>query len=87
MRNLSPTIKALQKKLHEIRLKELEEQGIINRFTTTEKKEGKAIIDVVYTIQASMSFIAEQKASNKKNREAISEAHEKNTNIHQRYRK
>lgn len=40
MRNLSPTIKALQKKLHEIRLKELEEQ----KFKLTKKEFEKAEI-------------------------------------------
>lgn len=40
MRNLSPTIKALQEKLHEMRLKELEEQ----KFRLTKKEFEKAEI-------------------------------------------
>ena len=40
MRNLSPTIKALQEKLHEMRLKELEEQ----KFRLTKNEFEKAEI-------------------------------------------
>lgn len=47
-------------------LEELKANGAISCFTADERKEGKKIVDVVYTLTAAMPFITEQKAANKR---------------------
>lgn len=47
---------------------ELQEKGIILNFIIDERKRGRAIIDIKYTIKASSEFIKEQIASNKRSK-------------------
>lgn len=51
-------------------LKELQAINIISSFTHEEKKQGRSIDDVKYTVMASSEFIREQKAANKRNQTA-----------------
>lgn len=48
-------------------LKELKEKGVILSYETDERKNGRTVVDVKYTIKASPEFIKEQIASNKRN--------------------
>jgi len=45
-------------------LNELKESGILMSFISEDQKEGRAVVDVVYTVNASIAFRGEQKASN-----------------------
>lgn len=47
-------------------LNELVEKGVISRYAFEERKKGRTIIDVKYIITPSRTFIAEQKAANKR---------------------
>ena len=47
-------------------LNELKKQGAIARYVTEDRKDGRKIIDVKYTITPSSDFIVEQKAANKR---------------------
>lgn len=47
-------------------LNELQEKSIISSYETDERKKGRSIIEVKYTIKAAPGFIAEQKAANKR---------------------
>ena len=47
-------------------LNELTKKGVISRFEIEEKKEGRKIIDVKYTVYPTSDFVAEQKAANKR---------------------
>ena len=49
-------------------LKELKSQRVLIQYTSKEKKRGRTIIDVVYTVTASLEFEKEQKAANKRAR-------------------
>jgi len=48
-------------------LEELTANQVITRYTTNEVKTGRRIIDIKYTLYPTPKFIAEQKASNKRN--------------------
>ena len=45
---------------------ELVQRGVLTRYTEKMEKEGAKIIDVIYTLHASIDFIGEQKAANKR---------------------
>lgn len=47
-------------------LEELKERAVIYEYKTDERKEGRKIIDVKYTIRPHADFISEQKAANKR---------------------
>ncbi|GFO75930.1 hypothetical protein BPLS_P3421 [Bathymodiolus platifrons methanotrophic gill symbiont] len=47
-------------------LEELKEKGVILTYETEERKEGRKIAEVKYTLTAHSEFIAEQKAANKR---------------------
>ncbi|WP_395378176.1 hypothetical protein [Marinicella sp. W31] len=47
-------------------LNELKEKGVIKEFETEDKREGRKIVDVKYTIKPSTDFVKEQKAANKR---------------------
>jgi hypothetical protein len=51
-------------------LKELQKRGAIIRYEVDEKREGNKIVDVKYTITASPEFVSEQKAANKRVKDA-----------------
>ncbi len=52
-------------------LKELKEINIISNFIHRERKNGRKIDDVIYTVMASTEFIQEQKAANKRNQNLV----------------
>jgi len=45
---------------------ELKEKGVILNYVIDERKKGRAIVEIKYTIKASPEFIKEQMASNKR---------------------
>ena len=47
-------------------LDELVRRGILARYTSLERKEGKKIVNVKYTVYPSSDFIKEQKAAGKR---------------------
>jgi hypothetical protein len=47
-------------------LKELQKCGILMRYTADERKQGRKVIDIKYTLYAGSDFIREQKAANKR---------------------
>ncbi|ABB76083.1 hypothetical protein SAMN05216403_1375 [Nitrosospira multiformis ATCC 25196] len=47
-------------------LEELQKCGILMRYETDERKEGRKVIDIKYTLYAGSDFIGEQKAANKR---------------------
>ena len=47
-------------------LDEAIEEKVISRYKVNERKEGRRVIDVKYTVYPTMEFIAEQKAANKR---------------------
>lgn len=47
-------------------LNELISKGVLSRFEIEEKKEGRKIVDVKYTVYPSTDFVGEQKAANKR---------------------
>lgn len=47
-------------------LEELIEQGVIRKYTVDNRKEGRKIVDVKYTVFPTSEFIKEQKAANKR---------------------
>jgi hypothetical protein len=47
-------------------LEELEKAGVLRTFDTDERKQGRTVIDVKYTLYPASDFIAEQKAANKR---------------------
>lgn len=47
-------------------LEELEHAGVLCSFDTDERKEGRTVVDVKYTLYPASDFIAEQKAANKR---------------------
>jgi len=47
-------------------LEELEKQGVLMRYEIDERKEGRKIVDIKYTLFAAGDFIREQKAANKR---------------------
>lgn len=49
-----------------IALEELEQAGVLRSFDTNERKEGRTVVDVKYTLYPASDFIAEQKAANKR---------------------
>ena len=55
-------------------LNELQEKSIISSYETDERKKGRSIIDVKYTIKAASGFIAEQKAANKRTNDTETKA-------------
>jgi len=61
---------------------ELKERGVILSYQVAEKKKGRKITDVVYTITSAPDFIREQKASNK--RAAILEERAHNAGLNTR---
>lgn len=61
-----------QKVIHS--LEELKNRGVLMRYTSENRREGKKIIDVKYTIIPSFDFIAEQKAANKRGKDAYIQA-------------
>lgn len=55
-------------------LDELSEKSVILNYTLEEKREGRKIVDVVYTISPHPEFVQEQKASNKRQQVLIEKA-------------
>ncbi len=55
-------------------LEELKAQQVITRYVSDERKEGRRIVDVKYTVYPAPEFIAEQKAANKRKTEHLSTA-------------
>jgi hypothetical protein len=55
-------------------LEELKTQKVITRYQSDERKEGRRIIDVKYTVYPASEFIAEQKAANKRNTDHLTTA-------------
>lgn len=47
-------------------LDELVKRGVLSRYTTTERREGRKIVDVKYKAYPTRTFISEQKAANKR---------------------
>ena len=45
---------------------ELKEKGVILNYDVDERKKGRAVIEIKYTVKAAVDFIKEQKASNKR---------------------
>lgn len=60
-------------------LDELQEKNIISSYETDERKKGRSIVEVKYTIKAAPYFIAEQKAANKRSKDI--EVHALNKNL------
>ena len=50
-------------------LKELQNKGVLRKWSAEEVKEGRKIMDVSYTVFPTQEFVAEQKASNKRARD------------------
>lgn len=55
-------------------LKELQENGVILDFEEEQKKDGRKVIDVKFTLKPGQSFIQEQKAANKRKKLAFEQA-------------
>lgn len=55
-------------------LEELVECGVLIRYEINERKEGRKVIDVKYTVIPSIEFIKEQKAANLRDTQKIQEA-------------
>ena len=53
---------------------ELVQRGVLASFEAQERKEGRKIVDVKYTLFPSMEFVREQKAANKRKTNQITEA-------------
>jgi hypothetical protein len=51
-------------------LKELIKEKVIMNYETDERKEGRKIVDVKYTVRSTPEFIKDQKASNKRKRDS-----------------
>lgn len=62
-------------------LQELITKGVINEYSSTEKKDGKKIIDVVYEITPSPKFITEQIAGNKRTNQMVQDAQQRGIQI------
>lgn len=58
-------------------LDELVKRGVLCRYTSHIRKEGRRIVDVKYTVYPSRSFVTEQKAANKRSTEAQQKALDK----------
>ncbi len=55
-------------------LEELKAQKVITRYVSDERKEGRRIVNVKYTVYPTPEFIAEQKAANKRKTEHLATA-------------
>lgn len=55
-------------------LTELIDRGVISSFSENIRKEGRKIVDVKYTISPTKGFVTEQKASNKRSKDARKKA-------------
>lgn len=64
-------------------LEELVTRGVLSRYVTEDKKEGRIIIDVKYIVFPSMDFISEQKAANKRNSQNKTVASQQNIQMQQ----
>lgn len=55
-------------------LKELQEKDVISSYEIDERKKGRNIVEVKYTIKAAHNFISEQKAANKRTSDTSAQA-------------
>jgi len=51
-------------------LKELKQERAIINYEVEDRKEGRKIVDVKYTVKPTMEFVSEQKSANKRNKNA-----------------
>lgn len=56
-------------------LDELQEKGVLLRYTAQDIKDGRKVADVKYTVIAAPDFIREQKAANKRASQNLTKAH------------